>query len=56
MGQDAVDINKTLLEVIRPYVARLSVIGVLHNRDYQTVWFHMFYNPIITSEKSLSAD
>lgn len=53
MGQDAVDINRKLLEVIRPYVARLSAIGVLHNRDYQTVWFCMSYNPIITSGKSL---
>ncbi|KAF3445456.1 hypothetical protein FNV43_RR10632 [Rhamnella rubrinervis] len=37
MGQDAVDINNKLLEVIRPYVGRLSAIGVLQNRDYQTL-------------------
>lgn len=39
MGQDAVEINGKLLEVIRPIVARLSAIGVLRNRDYRTVWF-----------------
>ncbi|XP_020536105.1 DEAD-box ATP-dependent RNA helicase FANCM isoform X2 [Jatropha curcas] len=36
LGKDAVDVNKQLLEVIRPYVARLSAIGLLHNRDYKT--------------------
>ncbi|GAV57775.1 Helicase_C domain-containing protein/ResIII domain-containing protein [Cephalotus follicularis] len=37
MGQDAVDINNWLLQVIRPYVARLCAIGLLQNRDYQTL-------------------
>ncbi|KAF7836457.1 DEAD-box ATP-dependent RNA helicase FANCM isoform X1 [Senna tora] len=37
MGQDAEEINNTLLEVIRPIVARLSTIGVLPNRDYRTL-------------------
>ncbi|XP_028805744.1 DEAD-box ATP-dependent RNA helicase FANCM-like [Neltuma alba] len=37
MGQDAVEINQQLLEVIRPIVGRLSTIGVLKNRDYRTL-------------------
>ncbi|KAM7279588.1 hypothetical protein ACFE04_006722 [Oxalis oulophora] len=37
MGKDAVEITNLLLEVIRPYVARLSAIGLLQNRDYQTL-------------------
>ncbi|GLT75317.1 hypothetical protein SLA2020_470510 [Shorea laevis] len=37
LGKDAVEINKKLLDVIRPFVARLSAIGVLQNRDYQTL-------------------
>lgn len=37
MGDDAIAINNLLLEVIRPYVARLCAIGVLHNRDSATV-------------------
>ncbi|XP_054813100.1 LOW QUALITY PROTEIN: DEAD-box ATP-dependent RNA helicase FANCM-like [Prosopis cineraria] len=37
MGQDAVEINKQLLDVIRPLVGRLSAIGVLKNRDYRTL-------------------
>ncbi|CDP18879.1 unnamed protein product [Coffea canephora] len=37
MGNDAVEINNLILEVIRPYVARLSAIGVLKNRDCQTL-------------------
>ncbi|XP_011001109.1 PREDICTED: putative ATP-dependent RNA helicase mfh2 [Populus euphratica] len=37
LGKEAVDINKRLLEVIRPYVARLSTLGLLQNRDYQTL-------------------
>ncbi|CAK7344909.1 unnamed protein product [Dovyalis caffra] len=37
LGKDAVDINKRLIEVIRPYVARLSTLGLLLNRDYQTL-------------------
>ncbi|KAG6659233.1 hypothetical protein CIPAW_03G019200 [Carya illinoinensis] len=37
MGQDAVEINNKLSEVIRPIVARLCAVGVLQNRDYQTI-------------------
>ncbi|CAL5333513.1 unnamed protein product [Camellia sinensis] len=37
MGQDAVEINNMLLEVIRPFVARLCSIGVLQSRDFQTL-------------------
>nr|CAD1842023.1 unnamed protein product [Ananas comosus var. bracteatus] len=37
MGDDAIAINNLLLEVIRPYVARLCAIGVLHNRDSATL-------------------
>ncbi|KAG5233213.1 DEAD-box ATP-dependent RNA helicase FANCM [Salix suchowensis] len=37
LGKEAVDINKQLVEVIRPYVARLSTLGLLQNRDYQTL-------------------
>uniref|UniRef100_A0A2N9HDI2 Helicase ATP-binding domain-containing protein n=1 Tax=Fagus sylvatica TaxID=28930 RepID=A0A2N9HDI2_FAGSY len=36
MGQDAVEVNNKLSEVVRPIVARLCAIGVL-NRDYQTL-------------------
>ncbi|CAK9162502.1 unnamed protein product [Ilex paraguariensis] len=37
MGQDAVEVYNLLLEVIRPYVARLCAIGVLQNRDFRTL-------------------
>lgn len=37
MGKDAVEINGLLLDVIRPFAARLSTLGVLQNRDYQAV-------------------
>ncbi|XP_047306478.1 DEAD-box ATP-dependent RNA helicase FANCM [Impatiens glandulifera] len=37
MGESATDVNKMLLEVIRPIVARLSAFGILQNRDYQTL-------------------
>ncbi|KAL4324325.1 hypothetical protein GQ457_11G011450 [Hibiscus cannabinus] len=37
LGQDAVEVNNKLLEVIRPYVARLHVNGLIQNRDYQTL-------------------
>ncbi|XP_050233297.1 DEAD-box ATP-dependent RNA helicase FANCM isoform X2 [Mercurialis annua] len=36
LGKEAVDINKQLLEVIRPFATRLSAIGLLQNRDYKT--------------------
>ncbi|XP_017981036.1 PREDICTED: uncharacterized protein LOC18592978 isoform X1 [Theobroma cacao] len=37
LGQDAAEVNNRLLEVIRPYVARLHVVGLIQNRDYQTL-------------------
>lgn len=37
MGEDAIGISNLLLEVIRPYIARLCASGVLHSRDYTTV-------------------
>ncbi|XP_042481041.1 DEAD-box ATP-dependent RNA helicase FANCM isoform X2 [Macadamia integrifolia] len=37
MGKDATEINNLLLEVIRPFVARLCAIGVLPSRDFQTL-------------------
>ncbi|CAL0329459.1 unnamed protein product [Lupinus luteus] len=37
MGQDAVEINNSFLEVIRPIVARLTGIGAIQNRDYRTL-------------------
>ncbi|KAL5559339.1 hypothetical protein UlMin_035550, partial [Ulmus minor] len=37
MGQDAVEIENKLLEVIRPYYTKLSATGVLQNRDYKTL-------------------
>ncbi|KAK9270011.1 hypothetical protein L1049_025584 [Liquidambar formosana] len=37
MGQDAVEVNNLLLEVIRPFAARLCAVGVLQNRDFQTL-------------------
>uniref|UniRef100_F6GY82 Helicase ATP-binding domain-containing protein n=1 Tax=Vitis vinifera TaxID=29760 RepID=F6GY82_VITVI len=37
MGQDAIEINNVLLEVIRPFVIRLCAVGVLQNRDLQTM-------------------
>lgn len=43
LGQDVIEINNRLLEVIRPYVTRLYSFGLIHNRDYQTVRFHLFF-------------
>lgn len=37
MGDEAVEINNLLLEVVRPFVARLCGFGVLQKRDFQTV-------------------
>ncbi|KAE8693513.1 DEAD/DEAH box RNA helicase family protein, putative isoform 2 [Hibiscus syriacus] len=37
LGQDALEVNNKLLEVIRPYVARLHANGLIQNRDYQTL-------------------
>ncbi|XVF63305.1 hypothetical protein PTKIN_Ptkin09bG0077300 [Pterospermum kingtungense] len=37
LGQDAAEVNNCLLEVIRPYVARLHAVGLIQNRDYQTL-------------------
>lgn len=45
MGQDAVEINDKLLEVIRPHFLRLRGMQVLHDRDYKTVWFFYFIFP-----------
>lgn len=39
MSEDASVINNLLLEGIRPYVARLCTIGVLHNRDAAKVCY-----------------
>uniref|UniRef100_A0A7N0TMJ9 Uncharacterized protein n=1 Tax=Kalanchoe fedtschenkoi TaxID=63787 RepID=A0A7N0TMJ9_KALFE len=37
MGKDVADIDVLLLSVIRPYIARLCALQVLHNRDI-TAW------------------
>ncbi|CAN1175609.1 DEAD-box ATP-dependent RNA helicase FANCM [Linum perenne] len=37
MGKDATDLNKLLLDVVRPYVSKLSAFGLLPNRDFQTL-------------------
>lgn len=37
MGKDATETSNLILEVIRPYAARLSSLGVLPNRDFQTL-------------------
>ncbi|XP_050937808.1 DEAD-box ATP-dependent RNA helicase FANCM isoform X2 [Cucumis melo] len=37
MGEDAVEIDNKLLEVMRPFVAKLRSIGILQNRDYRTL-------------------
>ncbi|KAI3464359.1 hypothetical protein Pfo_021022 [Paulownia fortunei] len=37
MGDEAVEINNLLLEVVRPFVARLCAFGVLQKRDFQTL-------------------
>ncbi|OWM67462.1 hypothetical protein CDL15_Pgr028325 [Punica granatum] len=37
MGEEAIQINNLLLNVIRIYAARLSAMGILLNRDYQTL-------------------
>ncbi|KAL0437937.1 UNVERIFIED_CONTAM: DEAD-box ATP-dependent RNA helicase FANCM [Sesamum latifolium] len=37
MGDEAVQINNLLLEVVRPFVARLCAFGVLQKRDFQTL-------------------
>ncbi|XP_065848114.1 DEAD-box ATP-dependent RNA helicase FANCM-like [Euphorbia lathyris] len=36
LGKDTVDVNKLLLKVIRPYVAKLTGLGLLQNRDFKT--------------------
>lgn len=43
MGKDATETNNLILEVIRPYAARLSAFGVFPHRDFQTVCFSSFY-------------
>ncbi|KAL3503905.1 hypothetical protein ACH5RR_033746 [Cinchona calisaya] len=37
MGNDAVEVNNLILEVIRPYMAQLFALGVIQNRDFQTL-------------------
>ncbi|KAG9444162.1 hypothetical protein H6P81_015502 [Aristolochia fimbriata] len=37
MGNDAMEINNVLLEIIRPFVSRLCALGVLGKRDYATL-------------------
>ncbi|XP_010256473.1 PREDICTED: uncharacterized protein LOC104596846 isoform X2 [Nelumbo nucifera] len=37
MGKDTIEINNLLLEAIQPFVTRLCAVGVLHNRDFQTL-------------------
>ncbi|KAH9625992.1 hypothetical protein KSS87_022931, partial [Heliosperma pusillum] len=37
MGKDATEISDLLLEAIRPIATRLCTMGVLQNRDYQTL-------------------
>ncbi|KAK2658484.1 hypothetical protein Ddye_005017 [Dipteronia dyeriana] len=37
MGQDAAEISNLLLDIIRPYVNKLSTCGLLQNRDCQTL-------------------
>ncbi|KAK9758175.1 hypothetical protein RND81_01G212700 [Saponaria officinalis] len=37
MGKDATEINNLLSDAIRPIVTRLSMMGVLPNRDFQTL-------------------
>lgn len=39
MGDKAVEIHNLLLEVGRPFLARLNTFGVLPKRDIQTVCF-----------------
>lgn len=46
MAEVAVEINNRLLEVIRPLFARLCALGVLQNRDMQTVRFLLFFFPV----------
>ncbi|KAL0351339.1 UNVERIFIED_CONTAM: DEAD-box ATP-dependent RNA helicase FANCM [Sesamum calycinum] len=36
-GDEAVEINNLLLEVVRPFVGRLCAFGVLQKRDFQTL-------------------
>ncbi|KAJ0235600.1 DEAD-box ATP-dependent RNA helicase FANCM [Hirschfeldia incana] len=40
LGKDADEVSKRLLDVIRPYAARLKNFGVILNRDYQTLSPH----------------
>ncbi|CAA0809880.1 DEAD/DEAH box RNA helicase family protein [Striga hermonthica] len=36
MGDEAVEIDNLIVEVARPFIARLSVYGVMQKRDFQT--------------------
>ncbi|KAI3951547.1 hypothetical protein MKX01_018663 [Papaver californicum] len=37
MSDDAIEINKLLLEAIQPFVTKLSAFGMLYNKDIQTI-------------------
>ncbi|KAL9229067.1 hypothetical protein vseg_004583 [Gypsophila vaccaria] len=37
MGKDAIEINNLFVEAIRPIATRLSAMGLLQNRDFQTL-------------------
>lgn len=43
MGDEAVEISNLLLEVVRPFVARLCALGVLQKIDVQMVCFVPYY-------------
>lgn len=53
LGQDADEVSKCLLDVIRPYAVRLKNFGVILNRDYQTVCA-LILNICITTNVKLS--
>lgn len=37
MSDDAIEINKLLLEAVQPFVTKLSALGMLYSKDIQTV-------------------
>lgn len=39
MGQTASEISYLLMDIIRPYVSKLSAYGLIQQRDCSTVWF-----------------
>ncbi|XP_026455026.1 DEAD-box ATP-dependent RNA helicase FANCM-like [Papaver somniferum] len=40
MSDDAIEINKLLLEAVQPFVTKLSALGMLYNKDIQTLSPH----------------